>query len=237
MTEEQKTDVENAIKSVSIDFDKVAEEMNKDIDEQKEELKQEAEEKASIYFDSLDYDHGDVSDTPFSDYDVFVAYKKGALDFAEPREKRIAELEAEVKEWKDKADLWCKTANLKDHNIMINKELERENAELKAFKEKQNQDILILKGLTERQREENAELKEQLGDKVMQKLKDKADLVWNLKTANEQKADQLTNAKELLKNLLDVAKFYNKHRDKGAIMDITPIYDAEQFLKESEVEK
>ena len=53
---------------------------------------------------------------------------------AEPREKRIAELEAEVKEWKDKADLWCKTANLKDHNIMINKELEKENAELKKLK-------------------------------------------------------------------------------------------------------
>jgi hypothetical protein len=50
---------------------------------------------------------------------------------AEPREKRIEELEAEVKEWKDKADLWCKTANLKDHNIMINKELEKENAKLK----------------------------------------------------------------------------------------------------------
>lgn len=54
-----------------------------------EELKKEAEEKAGIYFDSLDYDHGDVSDTPFSAYDVFVAYKKGALDFAEPREKQI----------------------------------------------------------------------------------------------------------------------------------------------------
>ena len=47
------------------------------------------------------------------------------------KDKRIAELEAEVKEWKDKADLWCKTANLKDHNIMINKELEKENTELK----------------------------------------------------------------------------------------------------------
>ncbi len=52
------------------------------------------------------------------------------FDYQE-KEKRIAELEAEVKEWKDKADLWCKTANLKDHNIMINKELEKENAELK----------------------------------------------------------------------------------------------------------
>ena len=43
---------------------------------------------------------------------------------------------------------------------------------------------------------ENVELKEQLGDKVMQKQKDKADLVWKLKTANEQKASQLTKAKK-----------------------------------------
>ena len=40
-------------------------------------------------------------------------------------------LKKELNEWKDKADLWCNTANLKDHNIMINKELEKENAELK----------------------------------------------------------------------------------------------------------
>ena len=50
---------------------------------------------------------------------------------------------------------------------------------------------------------ENAELKEQLGDKVMQKRKDKADLVWKLKTANEQKAMQLTKAKEILRKFLD----------------------------------
>ena len=50
---------------------------------------------------------------------------------------------------------------------------------------------------------ENVELKEQLGDKVMQKRKDKADLVWKLKTANEQKAVQLTKAKEILRKFLD----------------------------------
>lgn len=58
-----------------------------------EELKKEAEEKAGVYFDSLDIDHGNVSDAPFSAYDIVTAYEKGALDFAEPREKRIAELE------------------------------------------------------------------------------------------------------------------------------------------------
>jgi hypothetical protein len=43
---------------------------------------------------------------------------------------------------------------------------------------------------------------------------------------------KLTEAKDIMKDLLDVAKFYNKHRDKGAIMDITPIFNAEDFLKE-----
>ena len=65
---------------------------------------------------------------------------------------------------------------------------------------------LFFKPLEERITElekENAELKEQLGDKVMQKRKDKADLVWKLKTANEQKAVQLTKAKEILRKFLD----------------------------------
>ena len=52
-------------------------------------------------------------------------------------------------------------------------------------------------------KDENAELKERLGDKVMQKQKDKADLVWKLKTANEQKALQLCKAKEILRKFLD----------------------------------
>ena len=65
---------------------------------------------------------------------------------------------------------------------------------------------LFFKPLEERITElekENAELKEQLGDKVMQKRKDKADLVWKLKTANEQKAVQLAKAKEILRKFLD----------------------------------
>ena len=65
---------------------------------------------------------------------------------------------------------------------------------------------LFFKPLEERITElekENAELKEQLGDKVMQKRKDKADLVWKLKTTNEQKAVQLTKAKEILRKFLD----------------------------------
>ena len=105
----------------------------------KEELKQEAEEYAS---------KGGLPKEKHLFGVKVIAYLAGA----ESREKRIAELteqntslltsvenlnksvqelEAEVKEWKDKADLWCKTANLKDHNILRTKELVQENAELK----------------------------------------------------------------------------------------------------------
>ena len=73
---------------------------------------------------------------------------------------------------------------------------------------------------------ENAELKEQLGDKVMQKRKDKADLVWKLKTANEQKAVQLSKAKELLRKFLDA-----KSIEETCVAES----EAEQFLN-SEVE-
>ena len=90
----------------------------------KEELRKEAEEWLSITDNHLNDERTHfLSESEYAEQ----AYLAGA----EPREKRIAELKAEVKEWKDKADLWCKTANLKDHNIMINKELEKENAELR----------------------------------------------------------------------------------------------------------
>ena len=75
---------------------------------------------------------------------------------------------------------------------------------------------------------ENAELKEQLGDKVMQKRKDKADLVWKLKTANEQKAVQLTKAKELIKKL--VHEFYYLCELHNFATDYECLAEAEQFL-------
>lgn len=72
---------------------------------------------------------------------------------------------------------------------------------------------------------ENAELKEQLGDKVMQKRKDKADLVWKLKTANEQKAVQLTKAKEILRKFLDA-----KSIEETCVVES----EADKFLSEVE---
>jgi hypothetical protein len=69
----------------------------------------------------------------------------------------------------------------------------------------------------------NAELKEQLGNKVMQKQKDKADLVWRLTEANEQKKEQLTKATEIIKLLLwDLRNHsYNPEKDMAR---------AEEFL-------
>lgn len=71
---------------------------------------------------------------------------------------------------------------------------------------------------------ENAELKEKLGNVQMQKAGEKSDLVWKLKTANEQKADQLTKAKEIIRDLLNCIN-YDKY------LEIKK--KAEQFLKEA----
>lgn len=73
---------------------------------------------------------------------------------------------------------------------------------------------------------ENAELKEQLGNVKMQKTGEKSDLVWKLKTANEQKAEKLTKAKEIIEKLI------SQNRKLWVYSDIRE--DAEQFLKEIE---
>ena len=72
---------------------------------------------------------------------------------------------------------------------------------------------------------ENAKLTEQLGDKAMQKRKNKADLVWKLKTANEQKAVQLTKAKEILRKFLDA-----KSIEETCVVES----EADKFLSEVE---
>ena len=76
---------------------------------------------------------------------------------------------------------------------------------------------------------ENAELNEKLGEVQMQKAGEKSDLVWKLKTANEQKAEQLIKAKELLKKVLDLKKVVTKAEE------YLLLEEAEQFI--SEVEK
>ena len=77
---------------------------------------------------------------------------------------------------------------------------------------------------------ENAELKEKLGDVQMQKAGEKSDLVWKLMTANEQKADQLTKAKEIIREFVEWATWQGSN-----CPNFKSIQDkAEQFLKENE---
>lgn len=150
---------------------------------------------------------------------------------AEPREKRIAELEAKLeKETVHRISNFNKGIEWKEKH----RELKKENAELKcecsrcvysdspcvlSDYEKDNNGICShFKNVFD----EVAELKEQLGDKVMQKQKDKADLVWRLNEANEQKKGQLTKAKELLKQWLSLCGFKVEKLSK----------DTEQFLSE-----
>ena len=118
--------------------------------------------------------------------------------------KQIADLEAEVKEWKDKADLWCKTANLKDHNIMINKELEKENAELKET-------LRTYNGCGD-------------WDNDFHTCR-----VYLQHEELQMYADQLTKAKEIIKKYLAIGvggKITQNY------LDVTK--EAEQFLKETE---
>jgi len=163
--------------------------------------------------------------------------KQYYLAGAEPREKRIAELEAEVKEWKDKADLWCKTANLKDHNIMINKELEKENAELRKITEFQQSSNM-------NRHFENKKLKEGLAvgsilnkglnslNKALEEERDKyRNMVFD-------KDEQLTKAKKLIERLLTTPRtIYGKDEDGEPSSFFNLAYEeikqqAEQFLQE-----
>lgn len=123
---------------------------------------------------------------------------------------RVRELEAEVKEWKDKADLWCKTANLKDHNIMINKELEKENAELKS---------------------ENQKWKDEWQEQV-QKATDEG-------YARTLQTIQLSKAKEIIKKLIanapDTYSGTNIELQQKKMFSFQDaVNKAEQFLKDSE---
>ena len=78
---------------------------------------------------------------------------------------------------------------------------------------------------------ENAELKEKLGDIQMQKAGEKSDLIWKLKIANEQKADQLTKAKEIIKELMS---FSVQLCDCRHTVDFEKTREeAEQFLNEN----
>lgn len=148
----------------------------------KEELEKEAEDKGIKYADSLEYTIPKFSDEEgYCWAQVEQAYEKGALDFAEPREKRIAELE-----------------------------------------------------------KENKEIKEKLGDVQMQKAGEKSDFVWKLKTANEQKAGKLNEAKDIIERLLAnrpdtySGRAYVESTQDRMFRFIQAVSDADNFLEELE---
>lgn len=77
-------------------------EENKGIKEMtKEQLAEEIENKGVEYADSINYTIPKFSDeNGYCWGQVEEAYEKGALDFAEPREKRIEELEQQIEQMK-----------------------------------------------------------------------------------------------------------------------------------------
>lgn len=77
-----------------------------------EELEKEAEDKGVKYADSLEYTISKFSDEEgYCWSQVEQAYEKGALDFAESREKRIKELEAQIEKMKQDLDSARENAN------------------------------------------------------------------------------------------------------------------------------
>lgn len=191
----------------------------------KEQIKQEAEE----YAKNLAF----VYETDIVQRIVRERVRLALIDVLEQRENRIEELEEENNELKGKlllSDmvLTDKTKRIKElENKLIEKvtlesldvvsarmeELAKVNADLTARIEKQNADILTLKGLAERQRLWIEALE---GQTPWKDIKDKSEVIG-----------QLTKAKELL------AKWVEYFKPKGGNIPPTPIQvDTEQFLKE-----
>ena len=85
-----------------------------------EELKQEAEEKAFDYADVQDTSTSEWVDKEYIYIQIVNAYEKGALDFAESREKQIAELgEHCLQLQKDKGNLTDRVIELEAENEQI----------------------------------------------------------------------------------------------------------------------
>ena len=136
----------------------------------KEELKREAKEYADKYGKS----NFDLRDT------ARFAYYQGA----EPREKRIAELERNVAYYAERA----KHAELAGRDYVLkNKDLEKENAELKADNDARKFAMAMSEKVEKQLREENAELKE---------------TVIKMNNVITETFSNLSKAKELLERLL-----------------------------------
>ena len=111
---------------------------------------------------------------------------------------------------------------------MTKEELEKENAELKADNDARKFAMAMSEKVEKQLREENAELKLKLealdGQTPWKDIKDKSEVIG-----------KLTNAKELLKNILAISVHDKRQCTYDAY--ILTVKEAEQFLKDSEVEK
>ena len=121
------------------------------------------------------------------------------------------------------------TQELLDKQIEATYKLDKENAELKADNDARKFAMAMSEKVEKQLREENAELKAL----TETKLKDGTSLLNAMIMKNL--ADQLTNAKELLKNILAISVHDKRQCTYDAY--ILTVKEAEQFLKDSEVEK
>ena len=137
------------------------------------------------------------------------SYVMGALDFAEPREKRIAELEK----------VCNKNMELADEIDKLEKENREQKKQIEWLDMAINSDIPIADKLEELEKE-NAELKDKLEHRNC------------VDCSNHGSNIKLFKAKKIIKTFLGFAEAfgYSPSMDKF-------ITEAEQFIKDSEVKK
>ena len=190
----------------------------------KEELEKEAEEYGIDNFEQCMYDDVKGWETDCK------ARVQAYIDGAEPREKRIAELIALInaeRERQEKCD---------DVHLRTIAELEKENAELKNKLEHRNcldcsNHSSKLRLRTLELEKENTELKDYRLTTLAKQQTDMSKYALNLEHKLSWYDDQLTKAKELLKQLVDIEYAINIPKEKIISLRVK----AEQFL--SEVEK
>ena len=105
----------------------------------KEELKQEAEDKAFAYADMQDTSTSEWADKKYTYIQIVNAYERGALDFAEPREKRISELEAQI------ARIIRQDPSLLNEELIINETYRNKVAELEKSPKSKTENKAIKK--------------------------------------------------------------------------------------------
>jgi hypothetical protein len=211
----------------------------------KEELKQEAEKSLDKRLGTYAY---------IRKQDCYTNYVDGYIDSAEPREKRIAELERKLKvetELSNRLGLayreYEQLTKEQDEHLA---ELEKENTELKTKKIPQlERRIASIRGShkvdvkklnarieqVERLKKENAELKDYRLTTLAKQQTDMSKYALNLEHKLSWYDDQLTKAKELLKKCVCII---NRLTPTTALLDKNErslLKQAEQFL--SEVEK